>query len=387
MKFTIPKRTTSFCIVVALALLCSTLHAQVPGLINYQGRVVVGTTNFNGTGQFKFALMNSTNGQTLWSNDGTSSNGSEPTNAVSIAVSNGLYSVSLGSNSLPNMTKVPGTVFNNNKVSLRVWFNDGTHGSQLLSPDQRIASVGYAFLSATVGDPVHGSIAYADNGSDFFNIQSAPGGAIVLQTGGSGTSIELDTASLDPFGNRSLAISGGISCDSVIASGVTIGGGIITAGGGDFSGSVSTGFLTGTSGANFSGNVNVSGTVFAQSFSTSSDRNTKEHFRSVNARDVLSHIADLPIQTWTFKQDDAGTQHIGPMAQDFYAAFQVGPDDKHITTVDAEGVAFAAIQGLNEIVHEQNAELAARAKKIDALEKRVDEIEKTLKQTPSNQAK
>jgi uncharacterized protein (DUF3084 family) len=75
------------------------------------------------------------------------------------------------------------------------------------------------------------------------------------------------------------------------------------------------------------------------------------------------------------------------MAQDFYAAFQVGPDDKHITTVDADGVAFAAIQGLNEIAQEQNAELAAKAKKIDALEKRLDEIEKSLKRAPSDKVK
>ena len=92
-----------------------------------------------------------------------------------------------------------------------------------------------------------------------------------------------------------------------------------------------------------------------------------------------NRLASLPIQTWNFKQDDAGGPHIGPMAQDFHAAFQVGPDDKHISTVDADGVAFAAIQGLNEIVQEQNAELAAKAKEIDALKKRLDQIEKTLK--------
>jgi hypothetical protein len=379
------KRIILFSVGAVLGLFGSTLYAQVPGIINYQGRVVVGTTNFNGTGQFKFALMNSANGQTLWSNDGTSSGGSEPTNAVSITVTNGLYSVLLGSNSLPNMTKVPGTVFNNNKVSLRVWFNDGSHGSQLLSPDQRIASVGYAFLAAEVGNPASGAIAFvADSPNDFFNIQ-APGGLILSTQGTAGvyTPVTLNTE-INSLGNNELFVDGDFTTGNISASDITAG--IITANGGKFAGSVSTGNLKGTD-AQFSGNVNVAGSVQAQSFSTSSDRNTKEHFRSVNAREVLSHIADLPIQTWNFKQDDAGAQHIGPMAQDFYAAFQVGPDDKHITTVDAEGVAFAAIQGLNEIVQEQNAELAAKAKKIDALEKRLDQIEKTLKQTPSNQVK
>jgi hypothetical protein len=129
------------------------LHAQVPQLMNYQGRVVVGTTNFNGTGQFKFALVNSNGSTTYWSNDGTSNAGSEPTNAVSLGVANGLYSVLLGDTSVANMTvAIPTSVFSNGDVRLRVWFNDGTHGSQLLTPDQRIASVGYAEMAANVPD-------------------------------------------------------------------------------------------------------------------------------------------------------------------------------------------------------------------------------------------
>jgi len=70
---------------------CSVLHAQVPQLINYQGRVAVGPVNFSGTGQFKFALVNAAGNTTLWSNDGTSAAGSPPTNAVALTVTNGLY--------------------------------------------------------------------------------------------------------------------------------------------------------------------------------------------------------------------------------------------------------------------------------------------------------
>ena len=53
------------------------------------------------------------------------------------------------------------------------------------------------------------------------------------------------------------------------------------------------------------------------------------------------------MQTWNLKSQDPAIRHIGPMAQDFYAAFNVGEDDKHINSVDADGVALAAIQGLN----------------------------------------
>src|SRR3954467_10734222 len=85
-------------------LTASTLFAQVPQIINYQGRVLSGSTNFNGTGQFKFALVNATGTATFWSNDLSSVNGNEPLAAVSIPVSNGLYSVLLGDTTIPNMT-------------------------------------------------------------------------------------------------------------------------------------------------------------------------------------------------------------------------------------------------------------------------------------------
>src|SRR4051812_50120788 len=79
------------------------LQAQVPQLINYQGRVVVGTTNFNGAGQFKFALVNANGTQTFWSNDNTSVAGSQPTAAVTNNVPNGLYSGVLGDNTRPDI--------------------------------------------------------------------------------------------------------------------------------------------------------------------------------------------------------------------------------------------------------------------------------------------
>lgn len=126
------------------------LKAQVPQIINYQGRVAVGTVNFNGSGSFKFALVNANGSVTYWSNDGTSTAGSEPTAAVTLTVTKGLYSVLLGDASLTNMTAIPNSVFANSDVRLRVWFNDGTNGSQLLTPDQRLAAVGYAMVAGTL---------------------------------------------------------------------------------------------------------------------------------------------------------------------------------------------------------------------------------------------
>jgi hypothetical protein len=183
-----------------------TLRAQVPQLINYQGRVVVGTTNFNGNGQFKFALVNANGSTTYWSNDGTSSAGSQPTNAVSLTVSKGLYSVLLGDTSIPNMSvSVPASVFNNSDVRLRVWFNDGTTGSQLLSPDQRIASVGYAAMSANIVDGAitsakiaNGSVGSSQIASNAVSSAQIAGGAVgTAQLANSAvTSAKIDTTTV-----------------------------------------------------------------------------------------------------------------------------------------------------------------------------------------------
>ena len=94
-----------------------------------------------------------------------------------------------------------------------------------------------------------------------------------------------------------------------------------------------------------------------------SDRNLKANFGSVDPGDMLARVRDLPISTWNYTADDPSVRHIGPMAQDFAAAFGVGADDRHINPMDGQGVALAAIQGLMVQVEELRAEnlrLAAR---------------------------
>ena len=119
--------------------------------------------------------------------------------------------------------------------------------------------------------------------------------------------------------------------------------------------------------------LDVNGTVTATAFNPPSDRNLKEKFAPVNPVEVIDKVAALPICRWNFKGDTA-TPHVGLMAQDFHAAFGLGTDDKHIATVDADGVALAAIQGLNLKLSEElkrrnteNAELKARLDKLEQL--------------------
>jgi formylglycine-generating enzyme required for sulfatase activity len=141
----------------ALALLLlsnTTLRAQVPQLLNYQGRVAVGmpAVNFDGPGQFKFALVNGDASVVYWSNaPDTAPADGEPDAAVTLTVTKGFHSVLLGDTTLANMAAIPNTVFSNPDVRLRVWFDDGTgNGSQQLAPDQRIAAAGYAMRAGSV---------------------------------------------------------------------------------------------------------------------------------------------------------------------------------------------------------------------------------------------
>jgi hypothetical protein len=106
-----------------------------------------------------------------------------------------------------------------------------------------------------------------------------------------------------------------------------------------------------------------------------SDRAVKDNVRPVDGRDVLEKVAALPLNTWNYKSQDASIRHIGPMAQDFHAAFGVGEDERHITTVDADGVALAAIQGLNQKLQQ---ELRARDAEIGELKRTVGGLKELL---------
>ncbi len=123
--------------------------------------------------------------------------------------------------------------------------------------------------------------------------------------------------------------------------------------------------------------LTVAGETTTTAVNITSDRNAKEDFSPVNAREILAKVAALPITEWQYKKHD-DARHIGPMAQDFRAAFGTGRDDKHITSVDADGVALAAIQGLNEIVREKDAELARLREAHDSVLRRLAEIERAV---------
>jgi hypothetical protein len=93
--------------------------------------------------------------------------------------------------------------------------------------------------------------------------------------------------------------------------------------------------------------IKPSGVEVNASFSAGSDVNMKTGLVPVDPRDTLEKVAQLPVTTWSFKDDPSGSTHFGPNAQDFHRTFALGPNDRHIAPLDAAGVALAAIQGLN----------------------------------------
>ena len=97
--------------------------------------------------------------------------------------------------------------------------------------------------------------------------------------------------------------------------------------------------------------------MWAKSFNLTSDRNAKENFADLDAEEVLGKVLALPITLWNYKSENHNVKHIGPMAQDFHAAFNLSGDDLHISMGDEGGVALAAIQGLNKKIEAKENEL------------------------------
>jgi hypothetical protein len=144
-----------------------------PTVVAYQGQVQVNDTPFEGSGHFKFAVVNPAGDTSYWSNDGTSVGGAEPTAAVTLTVSGGLFSVLLGDTALDGMTQaLTADAFDEPDRRLRVWFSsDGLTFSQL-TPDTRIAAVPYALQAERVRGYA-GVVSVAKSGGDYSSVQAA----------------------------------------------------------------------------------------------------------------------------------------------------------------------------------------------------------------------
>ena len=129
-------------------------------------------------------------------------------------------------------------------------------------------------------------------------------------------------------------------------------------------------FLTaGTSDGTYTGAKLAPG---ATAWTVYSDSIGKDNIQRIDSIAVLRKVAAMPIATWNWKSQDASIRHMGPMAQDFHAAFGLGETPKGISTVDADGVALAAIQGLYQTMRhqmrEKDREIAQLKRKLQTIE-------------------
>jgi hypothetical protein len=118
------------------------------------------------------------------------------------------------------------------------------------------------------------------------------------------------------------------------------------------------------------------GEEYCSNFCPVSDRNKKENFTNVDAAEILRKVAALEITTWNYKTEPDSVRHMGPMAQDFKAAFELGNTDKAIFTVDADGVSLAAIQALHGEMKALQADNERLAKDLARLESELGRLKK-----------
>jgi hypothetical protein len=136
-----------------------------------------------------------------------------------------------------------------------------------------------------------------------------------------------------------------------------------------------------TGGAAFLSNTSLStGAILppgSGSWSSTSDRGEKYDLRPADRAAILEKIGHLPVTEWSYRSEPH-VRHIGPMAQDFHSAFFVGADDRHLTTVDEDGVVFAAAQAL----HAENSALGRELRYLHvhnaALGRRLSEMESSF---------
>jgi hypothetical protein len=116
------------------------------------------------------------------------------------------------------------------------------------------------------------------------------------------------------------------------------------------------------------GNLFVSGSI-----TQLSSRTSKTGFVALAGDEVLARLSSLPIWTWNYLTADSGDRHIGPVAEDFYAAFGFGRSERSLAPGDVAGVALAATKALQ-------IEVAQRDQRISELEARLARLEAALEQ-------
>jgi hypothetical protein len=129
---------------------------------------------------------------------------------------------------------------------------------------------------------------------------------------------------------------------------------------------------------NSSANGNGAFLTNGGTWTNASSRDFKDQFADINGDELLEKVNQLNIQKWNYKGTDES--HIGPIAEEFKELFDVGvkDDKKHISTIDASGVALKAIQELNKKLAEKDRKIGQMSKENQQLSDRIEKLEKLV---------
>ncbi|MFQ5469965.1 MAG: hypothetical protein ACE5EH_06600 [Gammaproteobacteria bacterium] len=139
--------------------------AQVPLMINFQGKVDVAGVPHNGSGYFKFSLIDDpvTPSTNYWVSDSSVViPGAEPGASVMIPVNQGLFTVKLGDANLTNMSAITPAIFSNATLYLRTWFSSDGTAFEMLAPDRQLVSVPFAINAESANSIASGAITNAE---------------------------------------------------------------------------------------------------------------------------------------------------------------------------------------------------------------------------------
>lgn len=170
-------------ILMTLLMSSSLLQASETKVITYQGNLTVDDTAYTGAISFKAAILDSSD-TTLWSNDGTSVSGSEPTDAITVSVEDGFYTVELGDTGQDVLSH---SIFDkDDNLSLRIWIDDGVNGSSQMTPDIPITRTAHAFLADFAQEADNCTTLDGHSASEF--LSGGGSGDITAITAGTGLS-------------------------------------------------------------------------------------------------------------------------------------------------------------------------------------------------------
>lgn len=122
-------------------------------------------------------------------------------------------------------------------------------------------------------------------------------------------------------------------------------------------------------------------------FTCASSRSTKENLARVDGESVLVTLRSVPVNSWNYIAEGAGVRHVGPMAEEFHAAFGLGTGNTTIGVQDLTGITLAAVKALEERtveLRQKSLELEQKSEEVDALRAQLLSLEERLTRLEKN---